>query len=127
MLKNRIFLFIIFGALIFIPVSPQQKKSPRAEWEEFADISIDFLKPELLFDALKKNLRVPEFKDGKIELPKSVISKDFSFDIGKYNKDEEEETGVNPLKFFNWLFGLLSRIFASIADFFGNAGGSAIP
>lgn len=123
MAKNKLLLYIIFFFLLFAPVSPPQENRTVVQNRGYAEISLDFLKPEAIFDVLKENLRVPEFKDGKIELPeRDAIGKDLSLDIKKYNTGVEEETGVNLLKFFNWLFGLLSRLFASIADFFGNVG-----
>ncbi|MBI3273870.1 MAG: hypothetical protein HYZ69_01880 [Candidatus Colwellbacteria bacterium] len=124
MFKNNFFLFMVFLLLFFVPVSHSQKIPALPKNEKYAGISLDFLKPESIFDTLKENFRVPEFKDGTITFPeKNGGEKDIPLDVGKYNKDVEEETGVNLLKFFTWIFTLLGRVFSSLADFFGKAEG----
>ena len=119
MVKNNIYLFLIFFALLFVPVSLPQKNLLVFDNRALGGASIDFFKPESIFDTLKKNLRVPEFnKNNKIELPGGdTLKKDITGgDVRKFSEDVGKETGINPLKFIKWMFNLLSRILASLAE-----------
>lgn len=122
MAKYKILLYVIFFFLVSLPAPSPRENRAFIENGGYAELSLDFLNPKAVFDVLKENFRVPEFKDGKIEFPEqNGIQKDFSLDPEKYNKEIEEETGVNLFKFTKWFFSLLSRFFSALADLFENA------
>ena len=84
-----------------------------------AVISADILKPEKLFDALKKNITLPisgatsTLKNTEIPSPGQTLDK-VSPQLQEINRDVREETGIDLSKFLSWFAKILKAFFQII-------------
>ena len=120
MLSRAICFLVIFA---FCAVSAPLSSAGAQEYEsrEFAGTAADFLNPDKLFEALKKNITIPipgaASTAEKIEVPTpgQALEK-ASPKLQEVNQEVREETGIDLAKFIGWFAKILKVFFLTVVD-----------
>lgn len=110
------FLGIFLLCAVFVPLS-----SARAQ--------VNFLNPDKLFEALKKNITIPipsatsSVEEIEVPSPGQALEK-ASPKLQEVNRDVREETGIDLAKFIGWFAKILKVFFLTIVDLLEKVSGS---
>lgn len=92
---------------------------------------VDFFNPQIWFKILRQNIAVPTFFEEELGSPSptavTAVQSMFGPQIKELNEKIKNRTGIDFIKFFSWISGVITSLFHYITALLSNININILP